>query len=65
MQTRTQAVAADVSPAANSLRTRPLSPALGAEILDVDLSQPISDPLFESVRGCWHDNIVVLFRGRV
>lgn len=62
MQTTTQAVAADIPPATNSLRTRPLSLALGAEILDVDLSQPISDPLFERIRGCWHDNIVVLFR---
>lgn len=64
MQTTTQAVAADIPPATNSLRTRPLSPALGAEILDVDLSQPISDPLFERIRGCWHDNIVVLFRNQ-
>ena len=64
MQTTTQAVAADIPPATNSLRTRPLSLALGAEILDVDLSQPISDPLFERIRGCWHDNIVVLFRNQ-
>ena len=61
MQT-TQAVAADVRPPTNQLRTRPLSPALGAEILNVDLSQPMSDALFESICGCWHDNIVVLFR---
>lgn len=62
MQTTTQTVVADVPPPANELRTRPLSPALGAEILNVDLSQPMSDVLFESIRGCWHDNIVVLFR---
>lgn len=61
MQTRTQAVA-DVPPPANQLRTRPLSPALGAEILNVDLSRPMSDALFDSIRACWHDYIVVLFR---
>ncbi len=62
MQTTTQTVAADVRQSAQQLRTRPLSPALGAEILDVDLSAPITDALFESIRDCWHDNIVVLFR---
>ena len=62
MQTTTQTVAADVQHPANQLRTRPLSPALGAEILNVDLSQPTTDALFESIRDCWHDNIVVLFR---
>jgi taurine dioxygenase len=62
MQTTTQTIAADVRDPANQLRTRPLSPALGAEILNVDLSQPMTDALFESVRDCWHDNIVVLFR---
>ncbi len=62
MQTTTQTVAADVRQAADQLRTRPLSPALGAEILNVDLSEPMTDALFESIRDCWHDNIVVLFR---
>lgn len=62
MQTTTQTVAANVQHPANQLRTRPLSPALGAEILNVDLSQPTTDALFESIRNCWHDNIVVLFR---
>lgn len=62
MQTTTQTVAADVPPAANQLRTRPLSPALGAEILNVDLSRPMPGALFESIRACWHDGIVVLFR---
>ena len=62
MQPTTQAVAADARQPANQLRTRPLSPALGAEILNMDLSQPMTDALFESIRDCWHDNIVVLFR---
>lgn len=64
MQTTTPAVAADVPPRKNQLQTRPLSKALGAEILNVDLSDPMPDALFESIRGCWHDNIVVLFRGQ-
>lgn len=62
MQTTTQSATADVRQPINQLRTRPLSPALGAEILNVDLSQPMTDALFESIRDCWHDNAVVLFR---
>jgi taurine dioxygenase len=62
MQTTAQTVAADVRRPPDQLQTRPLSPALGAEIMGVDLSQPVSDALFEKVRDCWHDNIVILFR---
>jgi taurine dioxygenase len=46
----------------DALQTRPLSPALGAEIVGVDLSRPMSEALFEQILRCWHDNIVLLFR---
>jgi taurine dioxygenase len=46
------------------LQTRPLSPALGAEIVGVDLSQPTSDELFGTIRQCWHENAVILFRNQ-
>ncbi len=62
MQTTAQSVAPDVQRPTDVLQVRPLSPALGAEILGVDLSQPMSDALFEKILQCWHDNIVVLFR---
>jgi alpha-ketoglutarate-dependent taurine dioxygenase len=62
MQTTTQTVGADVRQPSTDLQTRPLSPALGAEIVNTDLSQPMTDGLFESVRDCWHGNAVVLFR---
>ena len=64
MQT-TQTATADARQSANPLRTRPLSPALGAEILNVDLSEPVTDALFENIRDCWYDNAVVLFRDQV
>jgi taurine dioxygenase len=57
-----QSLAPEAKRAINTLQTRPLSPALGAEIIGVDLSQPTSDELFEKILQCWHDNIVVLFR---
>jgi taurine dioxygenase len=62
MHTTTQTVGGDVRQPSTDLQTRPLSPALGAQILNVDLSQPMTDALFESIRDCWHGNAVVLFR---
>lgn len=62
MQTTTQTVGADVRQPSTDLQARPLSPALGAEIVNADLSQPMTDELFESIRDCWHGNAVVLFR---
>jgi taurine dioxygenase len=62
MQTTTQTAGAGVRQPSTDLQTRPLSPALGAEIVNADLSQPMTDELFESIRDCWHGNAVVLFR---
>ena len=40
----------------------PTGRALGAEILGVDLSQPISARLAERLRQAWSDHVVLLFR---
>ena len=45
-----------------AFRTRPLAPALGAEILGVDLSQLMSEALFARVLDAWHANCVILLR---
>ncbi len=37
------------------------SQALGAEIRGVDLSQPVSDALFEEIRTAWYENLVLVF----
>jgi taurine dioxygenase len=42
----------------------PLSPALGAEIRGVDLSQEISDGEFREIEKVWHDHLVILLRGQ-
>ncbi len=47
---------------ADGFRTRPLAPAIGAEIIGVDLSRPMSDDLFAKVLETWHQNLVILFR---
>ena len=41
---------------------RPLSPALGAEIVGVDLSEPLDDATAPRVLDAWHEHLVLLFR---
>lgn len=41
---------------------RRLAPALGAEIIGVDLAQPIDDALFRGIERTWHEHSVLLFR---
>ena len=43
---------------------RPLSAALGAEIIGVDLSEEIDDHTFAQIRDAWHRNLVILLRGQ-
>jgi taurine dioxygenase len=62
MQINAQSVAPAVRHASNKVQARPLSPALGAEILGIDLREPMGDAAFEAVRECWHQNLVVLLR---
>jgi taurine dioxygenase len=49
-------------PSIETLQTRPLSPAIGAEIVGIDLSQSISDATFADILKAWHENLVILFR---
>jgi taurine dioxygenase len=44
------------------LHIRALAPAIGAEIIGVDLSEPMSDAVFAAVLDCWHRHNVILFR---
>lgn len=51
------------SPAA--LQIRPLSPALGAEILGVDLRREIDDDFAVRLLEVWHQNLVILVRDQL
>jgi taurine dioxygenase len=44
---------------------RQLSPALGAEILGVDLRDPIDDALKEQFLEAWHQHLVILLRKQI
>lgn len=41
-----------------------LAPALGAEVLGVDLAWPMSDALFRGLERAWHEHSVLVFRGQ-
>src|SRR5437660_11576569 len=47
---------------APALALRPLSAALGAEIIGIDLRQEIDDDVFAHIRDAWHQNLVILLR---
>src|SRR5437588_428925 len=45
---------------AASFSVRPLSPALGAEIVGVDLGEPITQALAAELLDAWHQSLVIL-----
>ncbi len=47
-----------------ALGVRPLSPALGAEILGIDLRDDIDTRVFAQIRDAWHQNLVIVLRGQ-
>lgn len=54
--------AAAKQPNLSVLKTMPLSPALGAEILGVDLREDLSDAAFTQIQDIWHENLVIVLR---
>src|SRR6266508_2122453 len=62
MQTNPTSAALDTKAA--PLAWRPLSPALGAEIIGVDLRRENDDRVFAQIRDIWHQNLVILLRGQ-
>ena len=47
-----------------SLATRDLTPLLGAEIMGVDLSKPLSAELAQNILDIWHEKSIILIRGQ-
>jgi taurine dioxygenase len=52
----------DMKSSSQALRTRPLSPALGAEIIGLDLRQQMDEPVAAQVLETWHRYLVILLR---
>ncbi|MGH6738885.1 MAG: TauD/TfdA dioxygenase family protein, partial [Bradyrhizobium sp.] len=62
MEATRQSATAGVRPQVLPLVTRPLSDALGLEILGVDLSQPLSGARVAQLRDAWHEGLIILLR---
>jgi len=43
---------------------RPLSPACGAEIVGLDISQTLPEQTIDDIRAAWREHIVLVFRGQ-
>lgn len=43
---------------------RPLSPACGAEIVGLDISQTLAQQTIDDIRAAWQEHIVLVFRGQ-
>ena len=43
----------------SAIRMRPLSSAVGAEILDIDLSQPLDEVTFETIQNFWYEHCIL------
>ena len=50
------------APSAGDSRVRPLSAALGAEIIGIDLSKDIDEHVCAQIRDAWHQHLVILLR---
>lgn len=48
----------------SSVQVHPSGSALGADILGVDLNQPLSAPALKAVSRAWADHLVLRFRGQ-
>lgn len=46
------------------IQVAPLTPAIGAVISGVDLSQDLPDAVIKEIRGAWLEHLVVFFRGQ-
>lgn len=47
-----------------TLQSRQLSPYIGAEVLGIDLSQPLNDEIAQAIRDLWEESSVLLFRNQ-
>lgn len=47
-----------------ALKLRPLSFALGAEVLDIDVGKALGDETIEEIRAAWRQHSVLLFRNQ-
>lgn len=59
-----ESTAATSQRGSTAITVRPLSPALGAEILGVDLRDPVNERLKQTFLDIWHRHLVILIRNQ-
>lgn len=48
----------------SSVRAIPLSKSIGADIVGIDLSQPLTDAQFQAIHDAWMEHLVLRFQGQ-
>ena len=51
------------TPSKSRITVIPTGAALGADIVGVDLAQPVSADTFRQIEDAWHAHLVLRFRG--
>jgi taurine dioxygenase len=64
METTQLSPASQKQPASAGIAVRPLSAAIGAEIIGVDLREPLDDATFAQILSAWHKHLVILLRNQ-
>jgi taurine dioxygenase len=62
METTQLSPASEKKPASTGIAVRPLSAAVGADILGVDLREPLDEATFAQILSAWHKHLVILLR---
>ena len=52
------------TPQAGNITVIPTGAALGADVVGVDLSKPITAETFKQIEDAWHTHLVLRFRGQ-
>lgn len=52
------------TPQTGNITVMPTGAALGADVVGVDLSKPMSDKTFKQIEDAWHTHLVLRFRGQ-
>ena len=62
METTQLSATSDRKSVSAGIAVRPLSAAVGAEIIGVDLREPLDDATFAQILSAWHKHLVILLR---
>ena len=46
------------------MKVRPLAPAMGAEVIGIDLSAPLEDAIIAELRNVWLEHQMIVIRGQ-